>query len=463
LVVDDEPAVRQLVCGLLDREGVASVEAQDGRSAMKQLAQAASAADLPADGTRAPRFDLIVTDLVMPAAGGLELLRFARRVQPGIPVIVLTGQGRVCDAVEAFGLGVSGFLEKPFDPDRLRVAVREALVRSLRGRDAARAGAGAPQRLLGDSPAMTALRAFVARAAPGDSTVLLLGESGTGKDVVAHELHRTGPRADGPFVAVHCGAIPEALVESELFGHARGAFTGAVAPRPGRFDAAVGGTLFLDEVGEMPLSAQVRLLRALETRTWEPVGGTQPHSGSFRVVAAINRDLEKAMAAGGFRRDLYYRLDVLTVRVPPLRERPGDVATLAAAFVEEQNRERGGRLLPPDAACLEELERHSWPGNVRELRHLVERAAVLKDGGPLTVEDLPESMRAGLAEGPGPACPNLARELQRYERELIRVALARARGNRNRASVLLGVNRTTLIEKIRRLGLQDEVPQRDPC
>jgi len=464
LVVDDEPVIRLFVRQVLESDGIAALEAEGGRQAMEMLGSQPATRDEGEAGegrdesaSRGPTPDLLVTDLMMPGGHGMELLRFARRQQPDMPAIVMTAHGRVSDAVQAFQLGVSGFLEKPFEPDQLRVEVRRALVASLRRHEPAPPViAGEDSALLGGSEPMGALRALVARVAPSDATVLLLGESGTGKDLVARELHRKGAHPDGPFVAVNCGAIPESLVESELFGHVRGAFTGAVSPRQGRFDAAVGGTLFLDEIGEMPAAAQVRLLRTLETRTWEPLGGTQTRSGSFRVVAATNRDLEKAVEEGRFRRDLFYRLNVVTIRVPALREHRGDIARLVEVFVDEQNRRRGGRILPPDRACLELLERHPWPGNVRELRHLVERIAVLKDEGPIAAGDLPDFMRGSPDGGAPPAPQSLTEELARYERELITVALAQAGGNRQKASQLLGINRTTLVEKIKRLGLRDE-------
>lgn len=469
LVVDDEAAIRASLRRLLSPEGFRILEAANGKEAMALVA-ASQGLPLPA-GTGLPehaptpvgRIDVILSDVRMPEATGMELLGYVRQHAPGIEVILLTAYGEVSDAVAALRLGAYNFLEKPFEPDELLLEVRRAQLLVLARNHADRQGgtSDAVMRLVGESASMRELRAVVERVARTDSTVLVLGESGTGKELVARAVHDASPRASGPYVAVHCGAIPETLIESELFGHVKGAFTGATANRGGRFAQAEGGTIFLDEIGEMPLSMQVKLLRVLQEKSWTPVGGTKLVRGDFRVVAATHRDLAALVREGTFRQDLYYRLNVVPVEVPPLRDRTGDLEALCAAFVEERNRQQGTTLGPPDEAALAALTRYQWPGNVRELEHLIERISVFKPDGPITVADLPSVMReqdasAGMPTSRAPAGMNLNEELHRLEVELIRRALTHSRGNRNRAAQQLGLNRTTLVEKIKRLGVEVE-------
>jgi DNA-binding NtrC family response regulator len=472
LIVDDERPLRASLRRLLAPEGFQILEAADGREAMVMVARSAGAAP-PEEGastglvsTEVPPIDIIVSDLRMPEASGLELLRFVRQTAPQIEMLLLTAFGQVGDAVAALKLGAFNFLEKPFEPEALLLEVKRAQLLVLERR-AKVPGKPLPREklgIVGDSAPIRNLRNIVSRVGPSEATVLILGESGTGKELVAQAIHEASRRTGGPFVAVHCGAIPESLIESELFGHVKGAFTGAVATREGRFAQAEGGTIFLDEIGEMPLAMQVKLLRVLQERTYEAVGSSKPRRGDFRVIAATNRDLTKAVAAGTFRQDLFYRLNVVPVEVPALRERPGDLELLCEAFVEVQNRSRTSMLLPPDPACFEILRRYSWPGNVRELEHLIERIAVLKGEGAITESDLPavirETVAIGLPMAVSSAPRNAARsmnlngELNRLEVELIRMALQQSGGNKNKASQILGLNRTTLIEKIKRLGLQ---------
>jgi transcriptional regulator with PAS, ATPase and Fis domain len=311
--------------------------------------------------------------------------------------------------------------------------------------------------LIGSSPEIRALFETVVRVAQSTSTVLVEGESGTGKELVAQSIHRFSPRATGPFVAVNCAAIPETLLESELFGHARGAFTGAVQARQGRFQLAEGGTLFLDEIGELPLAMQGKLLRVLEERTVEAVGSGKSEPVDFRLVAATNRKLEEMVAKGQFRGDLFYRLNVVPLFIPPLRERRGDVAQLAAHFLAQANASRTEKLSFA-AEALAALERHAWPGNVRELKNLIERLAVLKDAGAIGVTDLPESIRTPRlpAPEPRPGLPpggiDLRAALAELEDRLIGDALQLSGGNKSHAANMLGLKRTTLIEKLRRRG-----------
>ena len=405
------------------------------------------------------RFDAVVTDLRMPDGDGLVVLREVRRLLPGTPVLVMTAFGSVATSVEAMRLGAVTMLEKPVPVELLEREVRDAIAdaHEVEGGLQAAGGAG----LVGTSPAIRQLFDTLVRVAPSNSSVLIQGESGTGKELVAQALHRLSRRALGPLVAVNCAAIPEQLLESELFGHVKGAFTGASQARQGRFKLADGGTVFLDEIGEMPLPLQGKLLRVLQERAIEPVGGSKSESVDFRLIAATNKDLEAQMAKGAFRGDLFYRLNVVPLLLPPLRERRGDVALLAAHFLARHNAGKQQPLRFANAA-IEALERHSWPGNVRELENLVERLAVLKSEGEIEVSDLPGPIRnartgAGAAPMGGeipaalpPEGVDLYKVLAEIEDRLIREALERAGGNKNQAAKILGLNRTTLVEKLRK-------------
>jgi two-component system response regulator HydG len=467
LLVDDERPIRASLRRLLTPEGFTVLEAADGREAMVLVARSVGAPIPPGPATPAetepaelPPIDIILSDVRMPTATGLDLLRFVRQTAPQIEIILLTAYGEIADAVSALKLGAFNFLEKPFEPDALLLEIKRAqlLVMDRLGSARGRAAASSP-RLIGRHPTMVALESIISRVAATDATVLISGESGTGKGLVARAIHDRSTRAREPFVAVHCGSIPESLIEAELFGHAKGAFAGAVADRDGRFAQAEGGTIFLDEIGEMPPAMQAKLLRVLQDRAYEPVGATTPKRGDFRVL-----DLSKAVAAGTFRQDLFYRLNVVPIEVPPLRDRLSDLPVLCEAFLAVQNEGHGTPLLPPDDACMDILRRYAWPGNVRELESLIERVAVLKGGGPVTEDDLPVAIRqsgtveirqlAGSLASTGTRSMNLNQELNRLEVELIKTALQQSGGNRNRASQILGLNRTTLIEKIKRLGLQ---------
>ncbi len=464
LLVDDEWALRASLRRLLAPEGFQILEAPDGRTAMALVARSIGLPSGWADAPQAvPPIDIIISDLRMPEASGLDLLRFVREHAPEIEVIVLTAYGEVADAVAALKLGAYNFLEKPFDPPAFLLEVKRAqllAVEHRRGR-LVRAPVGeAMARLVGDSIVMQELKTLIGRLAQSDATALILGDSGTGKELVARAIHERSPRRNRAFVPVHCGAIPESLFESELFGHVKGAFTGATATRAGHFEVAEGGTVFLDEIGETPPALQVKLLRVLQERTYQPVGASKAKKGDFRVLAATHRDLSRAVREGKFREDLFYRLNVVPVLVPTLRERPEDLQLLCETFVAERNRDRETKLLPPGDECLEAMRRYSWPGNVRELEHLIERISVLKDSGPITVEDLPSVLRETVLPAALPGfgaearSMNLNAELNRLEVELIRLALKQSHGNKNRASQILGLNRTTLVEKIKRLGLQ---------
>jgi len=450
LVADDDVLLRTMLRTLLVRAGHTVVEAADGRFAIDELSS--------------HEFDVIVTDLSMPRADGFEVLRRAREVRPKTPVIVLTAEGSVRDCVQAMRAGAFNFLVKPFHPKDLQEIVGQALQtrngaagsrpRSVdQGRDEWR-----PQvALIGDSPALKAVVEVIDRIAHSSATVLITGESGTGKEVVARLLHGLSRRITGPFVAVNCGAIPENLLESELFGHAKGAFTGASEARTGKFLQADGGTLFLDEIGDLPLSMQVKLLRVLQEREVTPVGESHPRQIDVRIIAATNQDLETMVGDKRFRQDLYYRLEVLPVRLPALRERREDIPLLALHFLDVMNRKLE-RTVSIGEEALTLMKLHSWPGNVREMENLFERLVILNSTGSIGVEDLPERMRRdGAPLGAVSAATALAQgsvdltaTLSAIEDSLIEQALRRAEGNKTHAAESLGLNRTTLVNKMKR-------------
>jgi DNA-binding NtrC family response regulator len=444
LLVDDDPLVLTCCARLLQKWGYDVQAESDPKRAIDRLAL--------------EPFDAVLTDYQMPVLTGIDVLRATRQHQPACPTILFTGYPDVERAVEAMRLGAFNFLAKPFENEKLRSVVDSAVRRQ-------RSGGPEPwyaaSMILGNAPATRELRRLIADVADTDSTVLILGESGTGKELVARALHEGSRRRERPFVPVHCGAIPEPLLESEMFGHVKGAFTGATQARTGRFEVADRGTLFLDEVGDMPLSLQVKLLRVLQERCFEPVGGNQTKRVDVRVVAATNRDLEALIEEGEFRADLFYRLHVVPVHVPPLRERLDDLPVLARHFVARYNEARGANVQGITDEALACLRAYPWPGNVRELENLIERLVVLKRARWIEVQDLPSRYRGGdraprasvqppVAEL-GPNGIDLRATLAEYEERLIRQALQRCGGNKNQAARLLGLNRTTLVEKLKRI------------
>ncbi len=443
LIVEDEPNARETLGEVFsDRHDV--VLAEDVDEALAHFA-----ASPP---------DLVLTDILLPGErDGLDLLEEVKRRRPDCPVIVMTAYGSVERAVRAMRNGAHDFLEKPIELRRLRQLVSGAL------RDAAAAPHSAPFRavlaegdvppgFVGRAPAIRDVFRIVARAAPTNATVLILGESGTGKELVAEAIHAASPRAKGPFVKVNCAALPEGLLESELFGHAKGAFTGAIADRAGRFEAANGGTLFLDEVGEIPPHTQVKLLRALQSRDIERVGESRARPVDVRLVAATNADLDALVRKGSFREDFYFRLKVITIRMAPLRERRGDIPALVHHFLALYA-ERHGLPKPavtPEAMVL--LEHHAWPGNVRELENTIEAAVVLGGGSPITPELLPEEVGGvhrvdDLPEGDGLRIP-AGTPLPEAERRIILDTLRRTGGNKTAAARILGIGLRTLYRKL---------------
>ncbi len=447
LLVDDEPNIRRMVGALLQGEGYDIDEAANGTQALTV------ARDTPPDA--------VLLDLMMPGGlDGLQTLEQLRRVFPDVPVVMMSGKASLSDAVRATKLGAFQFLEKPLTPEGLLVAVRGALELSRTSAENRRLheALGHADPLVGDSAAMNELRALIARIAPTDARVLITGESGTGKELVASAIHRQSGRADRPFVTVNSAAIPRDLVESELFGHEKGAFTGASDRRLGRFELADGGTLFLDEVGDLSLEAQAKLLRVLETGVIERVGGERPITVNVRVLAATNKDLGRATRESRFREDLLFRLNVLPVHIVPLRERAEDVPPLVRHFLSRQAT-RLGRRLSIDAGALELLVTYAWPGNVRELANLVERLAILASGDAITAADITRVLPAegaarAAARAAGTADTPLAATLDQYERQLIAAALSAARGNVADAARRLSTDRANLYRRMRRLGLE---------
>jgi two-component system response regulator AtoC len=443
LVVDDDAASREMLARVLAAEGHVVSTAADGREALAAIERGAA--------------DLVVSDIRMPELDGYGLADRMRERAPGVPLVLVTAFGDVEGAVQAIRRGAYDYLSKPYDVDAIRLVVSRCLAqRALAAENAElRRQVREKYRLegaVGRSEPMLQVFKTAARVASSAATVLILGESGTGKEMVARAIHAASARAAGPFVAIDCGAIAEGVLESELFGHARGAFTGAQAPRRGLFEEAQRGTLFLDEIGDVGPALQARLLRALQEGEVRPVGTNEPVAVDVRVVAATNKDLATAVKEGRFREDLYYRLAVVTIRIPPLRERREDVPLLAEHFAAKHARAEGAVVTP---AALALLSAHAWPGNVRELENVIARALALNRSGVIVPEDLPEAVRglpAGLGAPGGHERPTLAE----LERRYAATVLAEADGNKTRAAEILGIDRKTLY---RILGEGDEARQ----
>jgi DNA-binding NtrC family response regulator len=439
LVVDDEEIVRDSLASWLARDGYTVGTAPDGASALERV--------------RAEPWSILVVDLKMPGMDGLEVLAKAKEARPEVAVLIMTAFATVDTAVAAMKLGARDYLLKPFDPEELSLAVRnivaqQALVRENVLLRKVLKREHHLRELVSKNAAMQAIFALARTAARSQSTILVLGESGTGKELLARAIHADSGRADKPFVAVSCAALPETLLEAELFGHEKGAFTGAVARRVGTFEAAHEGTLFLDEIGDVSPKLQLDLLRVLEERRFCRVGGTEPVDVDVRIIAATNRDLEKAVAEGAFREDLYYRLNVIRVTLPPLRERPEDIPLLVEHLLERLGIETGKKAEGVSAQAMERLMTHSWPGNVRELRNVLERGLVVATGLVLQAADLGLSRASGFpAEGRPPT-------LDEVERRYVEEVLHRALGNVSLAARILDIDRVTLYNKIKKYGLR---------
>jgi two-component system, NtrC family, response regulator AtoC len=443
LVVEDDVDVRRMIERFLVRSGFEVLGAVDGHDAIEKLS-----------GFNA---QLIITDLAMPRGDGRQVVEAG--IARGIPVVVLTGQSTVSTAVELMRKGAANFLTKPFSPASLGAVLADVFgAPPAPTRPASPTG---PHVIIGQDEPFRRVLDTIDAVATTDATVLISGETGTGKEVMARAIHHASRRARGPFVAVNCGAIPEPLLESELFGHAKGAFTGATHARAGRLQLAQHGTLFLDEIGDMPLPFQVKLLRVLQERQYEVLGEGTTRSADVRLIAATHRNLAEMVAEGTFREDLFYRLQVVELELPALRERPGDIALLASEFVSAANARHGTtvRNISPEVLAL--FASHRWPGNIRELANVVERMVIFRRTGDLTPGDLPPKFGAASAAQTGkmralrdvelPAEGlDLRRTVAEFEGSLIDQALSRTGGNRNAAAQLLGLNRTTLVEKLRR-------------
>ncbi|MGE5189998.1 MAG: sigma-54-dependent transcriptional regulator [Gemmatimonadota bacterium] len=449
LIVDDEDAVLDLLRGVFTRPDLRLLAAGSGKEACRIIDR--------------EDVDVVLTDLVMTDGDGLSVLSHVKRTRSDAEVILLTGFGTVESAVQAMKLGAFHYVTKPFKVADVSNLVDRALELSRVKKENVKLknevlGRHRLDSIIGVSDAMRQVLSLLEKVSATDSTILVLGESGTGKELVAQAIHYNSKRADRMLVPVNCAAIPSELLESELFGHVKGAYTGAHIARSGRFEAADGGTIFLDEIAEMPPPLQAKLLRVLQEQSFIPVGGTKTIEVDVRVIAATNKDLDEEIAAGRFRQDLYFRLNVIPIRLPPLRERPDDVAVLADHFLRKWNRETGRNLPGFSPEALDRLRRYAWPGNVRELENLVERLVVLKRSGPFEVRDLPPAMldgRPGPAGAPGTAGERVdfRQATAAYENNLIREALRMTEGNRNRAAAILGLKRTTFLEMLKRKGI----------
>jgi len=458
LLVEDKAELRAMLRKALERAGYTVEEAPDGNTAI--------------DKVRAKRYLFVLSDLKLPGHSGLEVLREARRVEPTLPVIIMTAYGSVEEAVTAMKEGAFDFIQKPVDLDHLKLLLeraarqQELLRENLLLREEYSERYGFP-RIVGEHPAMKEASEMTQRVAATDSTVLLLGESGTGKELFARAIHHLSPRSEQPFVALNCAAIPEGLVENELFGHERGAYTGAGARKIGKLELAHRGTLFLDEIGELPLAIQSKLLRVLEERRFERVGGTQEIEANVRIVTATNKDLRAAVADKTFREDLYFRISAVPITIPPLRDRGDDVILLAEHFLERFKREFQKPALTFSADALARLRTYPWPGNVRELQNAVERAAILAKGSEIDTEALrlpePKPSREDVPDGmleeqflwEGPLEEVSQRAVTHVERFKIQNALRESKWNKTRAAEKLGVSYKTLLTKIRTLGLEN--------
>ncbi|MEZ4363877.1 MAG: sigma-54 dependent transcriptional regulator [Kofleriaceae bacterium] len=481
LVADDEPNLRRVLVTLLRRHGHEVVQASNGAEAIEMLSQ---------------DIDIVITDLRMPDADGMEVLRAASRGFPHVPVIMITAYGSVGQAVEAIKAGAFDYIEKPFEQDVIRTIVEKAVGQAAANRAAPRSalyGGGDADHgrygLVGQSEEMHAIFEVIEKVADSPSTVLITGESGTGKELVAKALHENSSRKHAPFIKINCAAIPKTLMESELFGYEKGAFTGATTSKPGRFELADGGSLFLDEIGEIPVEMQVKLLRAIQESEFERVGGIKTLKVDVRLITATNRDLEQEITRGNFREDLYYRLNVVPLQIPPLRKRVGDIPYLVRHIVRKFNERLKKNVVGLSDDALELLESHSWPGNIRELENVLERTILFCQADTIAAGDLPPEFAAHAAEVAGHAAATVSEraitvvdedesdgfpeptaaelsgdtslkdivraETSRVERELIVKALEETTGNVTQAARLLKISRKSLQMKMKDFGLRD--------
>ncbi|MFN7729540.1 MAG: sigma-54-dependent transcriptional regulator [Bdellovibrio sp.] len=454
LIVDDESTLRTALFRVLEKRNLHVITANKIEEA-KQL------------GSTDTQLDLALVDLNLPDGDGIELMTWIKSQHPGCQVIILTGHATIESAVRATQLGAFHFMTKPFSMDELVNVVEKALNQQKLQQENIQLKRELGRRssfsqIIGGSDEIQEILSLVERVADTESTVLITGESGTGKELIARAVHYNSTRSDHPFIAINCGAIPAELLESELFGHVKGAFTGAIATRVGRFEMADGGTIFLDEIGDLEPSLQVKLLRVLQERSFEPVGSTKTVSVNVRVIAATNKNLEDQVSYGKFREDLFYRLNVIPISLPALRERKSDIPLLFAHFMEHFNKSKSRKLAGISSEAMDCLCNYGWPGNIRELENLVERLAILKGFGQVEVADLPAKYRTLQANLAGDAMsfeiPEAGMDfntaVDMFENQLILRALEKTGWNRNQAALLLRLNRTTLVEKIKKKGLR---------
>jgi len=445
VVVDDESAQRELIVGFLKKQGHEVFPAATGPEALALV--------------RDRRVDLVLSDCRMPGMSGPELLLEIKTINPEIPLILMTAYGTVETAVQAMKDGAADYLSKPLDLEELllrvaRVSERVRLTSEVRDLQAQLVERHRLEGIIGESGRMQEVLALAKRVAPSDATVLIRGESGTGKELIARAIHFNSPRASGPLVNLNCAALPEQLLESELFGHEKGAFTGAIAQRKGRFEQAGGGSIFLDEIGDLSPALQVKLLRVLQERAFERVGGNKTITADVRMLAATHRDLERAMREGTFREDLYYRLNVVTIQIPPLRERREDIPLLLDHFLRKFAEKNRRDVTGLTAAARDALLKYDYPGNVRELENIVERAVLLCRGRVIDLEDLPATARPGQRSAGAPLPKDLPGVLADIERQAIQSALERTNGIQTQAAEALGISERVLRYKMKKYSLE---------
>jgi two-component system nitrogen regulation response regulator NtrX len=454
LIIDDEESIRETLAGVLKDDGYDVVTAASGQAGLDMLQEAQPA--------------LALLDIAMPAMDGIETLRRFKDVRPDIPVIMISGHGTIETAVKTTKMGAYDFIEKPLSLERVSLAVRHGLdeQRLREENESLKKRIERRYEIVGESKEIKALRQQIARAGPSNGWVLIHGESGTGKELVARAIHNASRRASGPFIEVNCAAIPQELIESELFGHERGAFTGATAMKRGKFELADGGTIFLDEIGDMSLATQAKVLRVLEVQEFQRVGGTKTLKTNVRVIAASNKDLKQEIKKGMFREDLYYRLNVVPLEVPRLRERPDDIPRLAQYFLQEFSREYGQKPKTIENDALALFVRYDWPGNVRELRNIIERLIIMSFGPTIKLEDVPPPLNGTSpthtsgSPGTPPAPVNRYSTMKEaraaFEREFIVQKLKENGGNVSKTADAIGMERSNLHRKIKALRIETE-------
>jgi len=450
LLVDDEQNARDALSLAIGREGYNVLAAANGREGIETLS--------------GNPVDIVITDLIMPEVTGMEVLRYARRHHPNVMVIMITGYASVETAIEALKEGAFDYITKPIKLDEVRITLKKAsenrklLIENLLLKQQLK-GKYTFDKIIGTSSRMQDMFKMMEKVLETESTVLIRGDSGTGKELVARAIHYNGPRKDKPFVAINCAAIPNELLESELFGHVKGSFTGASANKAGKFEIADTGTIFLDEIGSMSTYLQGKILRVLQEKEFERVGGSKPIKVDVRILSATNTDLEKAVREGSFREDLFYRLNVIPIYLPSLKQRVDDIPLLVAHFIKKFNEKTGRNIKGLASGVMDNLTSYSWPGNVRELENVIERAATLTESEYIDTDALPQYLQGENRTGTfiNPWIPDkgtdLSGELERFEKSLIKMALEKADGVKSKAAELLNIKRTTLVEKMKRLNL----------